>query len=243
MLGTNDFEVARLFALCEAELSAAELSIEPTVDFASAEKRMRALRKTSFTPMLSSQFHDLSKDDAFWLFLQRDGRDVAGVAARRDYLNSESLSSYWHRSYLRMYSSDGTEVSIRHAHPALREIKGCVAYLGEFYFLPDERGSRNTMRILSHLLFAYCFIRWKPDWQYAFIRKKDVERGYASVYGFTLQIPGAQTWVADVPNRSSGEYLVAIRQADLFHMAGYYTANPQLFLGEDALTSVEKLRT
>ena len=243
MLGTNDFEVARLFALCEAELNSANLSIEPTADYASGEQRMRSLKKPSFTPMLSSQFHDFSRDDAFWLFLRRGDQDVAGVAARRDYLNSETLSSYWTRSYARMYASDGRNVSTRHAHPALHEIKGSVAYLGEFYFHPDERGSRHVMRLLSHMLFAYCFIRWKPDWQYGFIRKKDVERGYASVYGFTLQIPGAQTWIEDVPKRDSGEYLVAIRQEDLFHAAGYYSANPQLFLGEDALTSVEKLRT
>lgn len=243
MLGTNDFEVARLFALCEAELNSARLSVEPTVDYASGEERMRSLRKSSFTPMLSSEFHDFSRDDAFWLFLQRDGTDIAGVAARRDYLNSETLSSYWHRSYGRMYSPNGGMASMRHAPPALRDIQGSVAYLGEFYFHPGERGSRNIMRLLSHMLFAYCFIRWKPDWQYGFIRKQDVERGYASVYGFTLQIPGAQTWIEDVPGRHSGEYLVAIRQEDLFHAAGYYAANPQLFLGEDALTSVEKFRT
>jgi hypothetical protein len=243
MLGTKDFEVARLFALCEAELNSASLSIEPTVDFASGEQRMRSLRKSSFTPMLSSQFHDFSRDDAFWLFLRRGSEDIAGVAARRDYLNSESLSSYWHRSYTRMYSPEGRRMSVGHAHPAVNEIRGNVAYLGEFYFHPDERGSRNLMRILSHMLFAYCFIRWKPDWQYGFIRKKDVERGYASVYGFTLQIPGAQEWIEKAPGRDTGEYLVAIRQEDLFHAAGYYCANPQLFLGEDALTSVEKFST
>jgi hypothetical protein len=130
-----------------------------------------------------------------------------------------------------------------HAPAAASDIRGNVVYLGEFYFLPEVRGSRNLYSLFTHLLFCYSHIHWQPDWQYAFIRKPDVEKGFASLYGFTLQIPGAQTWLKPPGGRTSNEYLVALPRADLFHAAQFYTENPDCFLGEDKLKRVEKLRT
>lgn len=243
MFGTEDFHVARFFSLCEQGLAARGLQIDPTTDFDSGEKRMVAMEKRGFTPMLSSQFHDLSKEDAFWLFLRKDGRDIAGVAARLDRLGSESLSDYWLRSYARLYGLDTDGVSHLHAPAAVSNIRGKVAYLGEFYFYPFARGSRHLYSLFTHLLFCYCQLHWRPDWQYAFVRKKDVERGLASLYGYTLQLPGAQTWLTPVRGRTSNEYLVALPSEDLVHAARFYTGSPEYFLGEDTLSKVEKFKT
>lgn len=243
MFGTEDFHVARLFSRCEQELAARGIEIDPSTDFDQSEKRMIAMEKRGFTPMLSSQYHDLSKEDAFWLFLRKKGKDIAGVAARLDRLGSESLGDYWLRSYGRLYGLDPEEVSYLHAPLAVSDIRGKVAYLGEFYVYPFARGSRNLYRLFTHLLFCYCQLHWRPDWQYAFIRKKDVERGLASVYGYTVQVPGAQTWLTPVRGRTSNEYLVALPSRDLVHTARYHTGSPENFLGEDTLSKVEKFRT
>lgn len=243
MFGTEDFQVARFFSMCERGLTERGVSVEPTTDLQDGEARMRAMQKQGFTPMLSTGFHDLSREDAFWLFLQKEGRDIAGVAARLDRLGSESLSAYWLRSYARMYDIAPDAVSERHAPAAVANIRGRVAYLGEFFFHPEARGSRNLYSLFTHLLFCYCQIHWRTDWQYAFIRKPDVERGLASLYGYTVQVPGAQTWLTQVPGRMSSEYLVALPACDLCHAARFYTGSPEYFLGDDTLSKVEKLRT
>ncbi|MCT4608430.1 MAG: hypothetical protein N4A70_04420 [Pelagimonas sp.] len=243
MPGTDDFFVTRLFSLCERLMLTQNLSLDVSTDFEASQRRMTAMQKDSFTPMLCSRFHDFSKDDAFYMFLRKGSKDIAGVAARLDNLHSETLSDYWTRSYARLYGQERERISHLHAPAAISEIRGRVVYLGEFYFTPSARGSRNLLRLFTNSLFSYCHLHWKPDWQYAFIRKKHIDRGYAGVYGFTRQIPGAQTWLAPPEGRSSQEYLVALPHSELIHSARYYVTNPELFLGEDTLSKVEKLST
>lgn len=79
----SDLDVAKLFSLCLDKMKERGLGLVQTTDFEEAEDRALAIGKQSFTPMLSSAHNDFSRDDAFWLFLQRRGKDIGCVAARR----------------------------------------------------------------------------------------------------------------------------------------------------------------
>ncbi|WP_143152698.1 hypothetical protein [Marivita hallyeonensis] len=224
-----------LFSMCQAGLAERGISIDETSDFGAAEARMTAIGKTSFTPMLSSEFNDLSKDRAVWLILQRDGTDIGGVAARLDTLWTERLTEFWARSYRRLYDGSGVLDGSRNCD----EITGDVVYMGEFFIAKSARGSRNLLSLYTHLLFAYCALRWQPDWLYAFVRADDVRLGYASEYGFTRQYPGAHTWKTRPAGRAEGEYLVALPSEDLARMAQFFRMRPSCLLGVDSLKSVE----
>jgi len=230
-----NLSVMKLFSTCITNLEARGITIDASSDFAECEDRMRAIGKASFTPMISSEHNDLSMDHAVWLILQNDGRDIGGVAARHDSLTRERLADFWQRSYHRLYKNAGRlEGSLN-----CDEIKGNVVYMGEFFIAKETRGSRHLLSLYTHLLFAYCALRWQPDWLYAFIRGDDVRRGYASEYGFTRQYPGAHTWSQRPSGRAEGEYVVALPSEDLMRMAQFFSERPSGLLGLDSLKSVE----
>lgn len=239
MAHTSVLEIMKLFSLCQQALEQRGITVEESSDFESCEARMLDIGKISITPMLSSEHHDLSTDNATWLILRKDGRDIGGVAARHDLLISETLSSYWARSYARLYRGQGALRPIPGGTRPCDEISGRVIYTGEFFITKDMRGSRHLLSLYTHLLFSYCQLRWQPDWIYAFIRANDARRGYASEYGFTRQYPGAHIWQSLPKGRAIGEYLVAIQANELTDMARYFADHTSCLLGEDSLRRVE----
>lgn len=231
----SNLDVMTLFSVCLSGLARRGIAVDESSDFATCEQRMNAIGKASFTPMLSSEFNDLSKDQAAWLILRRDGSDIGGVAARLDSLNSETLSDFWDRSYRRLYHGAGTLRNSRDCD----EISGNVMYMGEFFIAKEARGSRHLLSLFTHLLFSYAALRWQPDWLYAFVRADDVRLGYASEYGFTRQYPGVHLWDKRPKGRAEGEYLVALPSGDLIRMAQFFREKPCCLLGLDSLNSVE----
>lgn len=239
MPNTEILNLMKLSATCVQSLEDKGITVEESSDFEACEARMQAIGKKTVTPMISSQHNDLSKDHAGWLILQKDGVDIAGVAARHDTLTSETLSSFWARSYGRLYRNDG---QLCNATPIARphdEISGQVVYMGEFFIAKQMRGSRHLLSLYTHLLFTYCQLRWQPDWLYAFIRADDARLGYATEYGFTRQYPGAHVWARIPKGRALGEYLVATPAQELRHMAAFFNDHPSSFLGVDSLKRVE----
>ena len=232
-------DVMKFFSTCLLTLEEKGITVEDSSEFEKCEDRMRAIGKNSITPMISSEHNDLSKDNAGWLILRKDGQDIGGVAARHDMLVSETLSSFWARSYGRLYQGQGHLRLVTDAPRPCDEIAGSVIYMGEFFIAEKMRGSRHLLSLYTHLLFAYCHIRWQPDWLYAFVRADDARLGYATEYGFTRQYPGAHVWGVLPKGRATGEYLVALKSGEMADMARYFNHHPSCLLGVDSLKRVE----
>ncbi|WP_439523641.1 hypothetical protein [Marivita sp.] len=239
MIKPSILDLMKLFGACMRALEDKGITVEESCDFQSCEDRMLDIGKTSITPMLSSEHHDLSADNAVWLILRKDGKDIGGVAARHDILMSETLSSYWARSYARLYKGQGSLRPVANHTRPCDEISGQVIYMGEFFIAKGVRGSRHLLSLYTHLLFSYCQLRWNSDWLYAFVRADDARRGYATEYGFTRQYPGAHLWGTLPKGRVDGEYLVAIQSRELADMAEFFKHHPSCLLGVDSLKSVE----
>lgn len=239
MTKTAYLDLMKFFSTCLTQLEERGITLEDSSDFETCENRMRAIGKNGITPMISSEHNDLSKDTASWLILRKNGQDIGGVAARCDMLTDETLSSFWSRSYGRLYRGQGHLRIVSDAPRPCDEITGRVIYMGEFFITEHMRGSRNLLSLYTHLLFAYCQLRWRADWLYAFIRADDARLGYATEYGFTRQYPGAHVWGSLPKGRATGEYLVAIQANELSDMARYFNMHPSVLLGIDSLKRVE----
>lgn len=239
MNNSSTMPLMKFSAQCLQELEKKGLTLEESSDFSNCERRMQAIGKRSITPMISSDYNDLSMDDAVWLLLKKDGKDIGGVAARIDSLYSETLSQFWERSYMRLYGRDWLSKQLSELSHSHDEISGRVVYMGEFFIERSMRGSRHLLSLFTHTLFTYCQLRWSSDWLYAFVRADDARLGYPTEYGFTRQYPGTHTWARLPKGRAPGEYLVALSSRDLTDMARYFNAHPDLLLGVDSLKSVE----
>ena len=239
MTKSATLDLMKFFSICLTTLEERGITIEASSDFETCEDRMRAIGKKSITPMISYEHNDLSKDNAGWLILQKDGQDIGGVAARHDLFVSETLSSFWTRSYGRLYKGKGHLHVVSDGPRPCDEISGSVIYMGEFFIAENMRGSRHLLSLYTHLLFTYCQLRWQPDWLYAFVRADDARLGYATEYGFTRQYPGAHVWGALPKGRAVGEYLVALQSSELTDMARFFNHHPSCLLGVDSLKRVE----
>ena len=219
-------------------------NIEPVQSIDDFEGRVTALGKPENHPMLSPRWHDFLHSDAFGLILRSDGRDVGGVAARFTDLRDESLADYWARTYRRAYGS-GASCPVRSPAPIVRnQMSGKIVYVGEMFIIPDMRGMKHLSALLVRYLQVLSAITWRPDWIYGFVRDADAQRGKANQYGFSIQIPVAQIWAVDRPDRSSGEHLVANDYQHLCHAAECSRDMPEVFVpGYGELQSVQKLKT
>ena len=101
-----------------------------------------------------------------------------------------------------------------------------MAYIGELFMRPGFRGSRQKLRYFMMLLHTTIATKWTVDWTYAMMRDRDVKLGFATNYGFAIQIPGVARWSEPAPTgRGSSEWLVAVSAENLSHMMAHYAGS------------------
>lgn len=73
------------------------------------------------------------------------------------------------------------------------------------------------------LLHSCIATKWSIDWTYAMMRDRDVRSGFATAYGFSIQLPGVAKWADPAPEgRGNSEWLVAISEPHLSHVMHHY---------------------
>jgi len=218
----NNLDAIKVGAMCPSTLDQQGAEIEMSTDFARAEDIAKTLGKDSFTPKLSHDFNDFIEQNAFWLFMKESGEYTASVAARFDNIGRESMSQYLRRTMARHYPHQGGDTLTNVADALPAGFHGGLAYIGELYVGENARGSRRKLRsfMMMQVMIA---TKWDVDWTYAFMRDRDVQRGFSTLYGFTMQIPGIYTWNKPAPaGRGDTEWLVSLPAPDLEHVMSYY---------------------
>mgnify|MGYP001801901451 CR=1 FL=1 len=147
---------ARLAAECLKVLDQSGYDVEQCIIDAKCEERMRAMGKPYVTPSLSPTMNDFTAQSAFWLFLQLDGLDVAGVGVKYQDVAKENVAEFWERTISRQYPPSGksTTVSVD-IKDAISEFAGRLIYMGDLYVRDGQRGSRNTLTIFVRLLHLF----------------------------------------------------------------------------------------
>lgn len=220
---------------CLRRLREDGLELDIVDDIRRFESRMADVGKPPNHPMISPRWHDFSSSEAFAIVFRKGDQDVGGVAARHLDLGEDSLAQHWETSYARLYQSgEGTPVD-RFSSVAKREISGKVVYLGELFLKQGNRDGSICWRLIFHYLYVLCYLKWKPEWIYGFVRQPDVLSGKASRYGFTRQYIGPQEWRLPDAKRSNNEYLVALPKRDLLDAAAFYARHPEYLMPDDLL--------
>ncbi len=224
----NSLDLIKVGGECLGALAEAEIEVETITDFARAERLTREMGKEGLTPKLSGAYNDFTEESGFWLFMKERGEYITAIATRYDNVGRESVRDYMVRTMRRHYphAHGHTLVGFTDAMPP--EFHGRLAYIGELYVRPGWRGSRQRLRHLMFLLHCSIAAKWPVDWIYAMMRDRDVKAGFATSYGFTLQLPGVAKWAKPAPKgRGDAEWLVALSAPHLEHMMRYYAGSLQ----------------
>lgn len=213
---------------CLGALAESGIEVEMESDFARAEALVREMGKPDLTAKLSARYNDFTEDSGFWLFMRDADGPFAGVASRYDNVGRESMGEYLRRTMRRHYPHQSGETLLEVTSALPPDFHGRLAYIGELFVRPDRRGPRQRLRHFMFLLHSCIAAKWPVDWIYAMMRDRDVKAGFATAYGFTLQMPGVARWAEPAPpGRGSSEWLVAIPATHLDHMMRYYAGSLQ----------------
>lgn len=189
--------------------------VEQTSDFDLIRDSIDRIGKPYLTPELDCSKSDLSPANCFWLIVKKDGVPVALGGVRHDDVG-DLVSEFWGRQFARHYSGGISSI----ASPVTDAIKGRVCYMGDLFVATDERRPRNIniVAAVSRIGFGLCYLEWRPDCVYSFIRKKDVERGAAAKYGFVTVIPNSKVFLESHPPRSNSECCAIITRPQIEYL-------------------------
>jgi len=199
-----------------AELAAAGYDVVAPSNFGEISEMVAATGRNQQTPMMSLNRNDFTRRDAFWLFLVRDGKPIAGTAARYTDLAGESFDSFLRRTSREQYQRE-TDPIVSVAPPVMERLKGRLIYLGELELHPGHRGKARKLFRFAHVMMGMAALKW-PEFEmmYAFVPKQHVK--LADGYGFTWKVPRAITWSDPVPlGRLNDHWLVATSRVDFEH--------------------------
>lgn len=223
---TRSLDLIKVGGECLGALAESGIQIEMITDFILAEELTEEMGKGGLTPKLSGHHNDFTEDSGFWLFMQEDGQYTASVATRFDNVGREKVCDYMIRTMRRHYPHEKGETLLHFTDALPDGFHGRLAYIGELFIRPDRRGSRKKLRYFMMLLHTCIATKWPVDWIYAMMRDRDVKAGFATAYGFCLQLPGVAKWMNPAPpGRGDSEWLVAIPATHLNHMMQHYAAD------------------
>ena len=221
-MGTS-LDLIKVGGECLNCLAESGCEVEMVTDFQLGERLTEGMGKQSQTAKLSSRHNDFTEESGFWLFLKEDGEYVTAVATRFDDVGRESMGDYMIRTMRRHYPNDQGETLLEFTDALPPDFYGRMAYIGELFVHPAHRGSRQKLRYFMMLLHSCIATKWRVDWTYAMMRDRDVKRGFATAYGFSMQFPGVARWAEPAPEgRGSSEWMVATSHQHLMHMMQFY---------------------
>lgn len=222
----NPLDFIKVGGECVSMLAQKGCEIELISDFAQAESLIEDMGKQSQTAKLSSTYNDFTEESGFWLFMKEDGHYVTAVATRFDNVGRENMGSYMIRTMRRHYPHEGGETLLEFTNALPPDFHGRMAYIGELFVHPDHRGSRQKLRYFMMLLQCCIATKWPVDWVYAMMRDRDVKRGFATTYGFSIQLPGVAKWAQPAPEgRGDSEWLVTLSAEHMDHMISHYAGS------------------
>ncbi len=208
--------------VCLDGLNAQGLEIEELTDFDAVEQLIEDIGKPYLTPILAPNNNDFTDGNAFWLVAWDSYEPAVLIGAKLEVLQSEPIDKYWIRTSRRHYPNHNGETIKSVAPHVSSELTGRLAYIGDLYIRPQNRGSMAVLEKFMMLAQMAVALSWDPDFTYAFMRDRDVRLGFANRYGFTRHLPSVREWCDPPHGRSNSEWLVTLSRSDREHLLRNY---------------------
>jgi len=204
----------RALEKCRGELAkdGVTLSIETHPD--RILEIIEILKDKDVTPEMHPFLSPFTPGNCFWLVAEKDGIAISAGGARMDDLEDLPASEFLRLS-ARRYHGQGFGKSPLLVNPALDDrLGGKLVYFGHLRS-DTGKGSLRRTELFVRAGLMMSAIKWDPDHIYCWIRRRDLLRGAAELYGFATVTRAAQQWVLEPKGRSNTEHCVSSSRADL----------------------------
>lgn len=212
-----DQEVDEVFASLMSEFYLNNISVEFVEEPRVAERYLQRSSKSGLSPYLDSNYGEIGAGNCFWILLFKDRRIVGSVGSRLDHIPTGGMESFWKKQQrdLKYGNIDSTRMP-----PVASEMSGSVVYLGDLFLEPRVH---INMRALGMLSYTSIHKRWRPDWFYAFLTKRDASRKQLFNFNMPRVYEGVFKWNTTPPKgRDDSDWLVAMSSNDFLYTVGRY---------------------
>lgn len=220
---------------CRDHLMRQNIYVDEVWSHAEAKRRVAKMKKSKVSPLISKE-RQLINTKSFWLFMKTDTQDVGCASVQLHNMSGRNPIHYWTDLYSDCYDAHvQTFQNFKNNHAKFpKDLRGMIAYLGDFFIEKEFRGNKERVILFTHLLFCRAFSNWpNANLLYAFIRNPDVLGGRVSLYGFTEAIPSPLRF-KNVEGRSEIEHFVSITARDFNYLRDLYRTNPHKLLEQMA---------
>lgn len=211
-------DAAKVFSAASQRLVEQGFSVEAIDDFDRISGYLEEVEKPYLVPVNDPYLNDFTYQNCMWLRLSRGGKTVGVVCSRMDDTGDESVGDFWARTYRRHYKDEYGDPVFRFMdNDLLGGMSGKVVYLGDLAISKDFR-FRKSHVVLSSLAWvvqSLVYLKWNPDWVYAFLWPTDAERGAAVHYQFERCHQRVKLWSKSDGPRDDDEKLACNSRKDL----------------------------
>lgn len=146
-----------------------------------------------------------------WMFAFDQEGLAACCAAKLEVYDSQSLAAGIQEKYRILQIQKGIVAKAPSVDKSLEKVRGRGVYVGELFIVKRLRSYRSLSLLihLSEKLQTELRHIWAPDFCYAFLRRRDAERGAHMAYGFDMVITKAIAWHQHaLPQRSDSDVCI-----------------------------------
>lgn len=183
-------------------------------DFKKFKQMMQGLSGHKCSGQFNHKRTLLHSGNAFWLEWKHKGKTICIHALRFDDYYETDLASIW-RHGQQSIAYGGGKIG-NHQPDLATQMKGKIVYGGDLFLAPDFRGVEALSTSIALQSFFYAEIKWKPDWIYGFIDKRNMsEKGFSARFGYNHKAPIGTHWIKPPKGIRADDYLAALDRAGL----------------------------
>ena len=223
-------ELLRAGEVCVTRLRTAELEVGQEFFGAGIHEVVARIGKPFLTKQLDPWHNDFTTNRHYWTTLRHQGDLVGMSGARIDDIAPGEFVPFLRNQMRRLFSNGKGEVLAPQAFPPeFAQISGSVAYLGDFFVIPEHRGKSFDKSAYTLLLYTQAMVEWRFDWLYLFIRREHAERDYFGKYLIPTSYPASMLWSDPPAERNDGDYIGILSRASFTWILRRFLARPDLF--------------
>ncbi|MEL6793907.1 MAG: hypothetical protein AAFP78_10660 [Pseudomonadota bacterium] len=223
-------ELLRAGELCVARLRAGDVEVGQEFFGAGIHEVVAKIGKAFLTKQLDPWHNDFTTNRHYWTTLRHQGELVGMSGARVDQIAPGEFVPFMRNQMRRLFSQGKDEVlSPQVFPPEFAEITGTVAYLGDFFVMPEHRGRQFDKTAYTLLLYVQAMIEWRFDWLYLFVSRQHGEKDYFARYCMPTSYPAALLWDNPPPERNDSDYIGVLNSRSFTWILRRFLARPDLF--------------